>query len=223
MERFVVQPPHPRTDMKKKHFIFDVDDTLIDSYGLNQQLFVETFSSYLDLSNHEIKKYLRELHFRSRGTSMISQFQEAVTHFSLSVDPLKLVRQNEKLQIKNSKQVTLFDSVKELFIKLTSHGQKVSVCTNRPKESLLKILKSQGVQKYLTNIVSCHDAGHEKPDPFCLTKLIKESGEPKTNFIYFGDSVTDYQFAENAGIDFIIIDYYLNQKKFYKLIVESFI
>ena len=209
--------------MKKKHFIFDVDDTLIDSYALNQQLFVETFSNYLDLSNHEIEKYLCELHLKSRGTSMLLQFQEAVTHFSLSIDPQKLVRQNEKLQIKNSKQVTLFDSVKELFIKLTSQGRKVSVCTNRPKQSLLKILKGQGVQNYLTNIVSCHDAKHEKPDPFCLIKLIKESGEPKTDFIYFGDSITDYQFAENAGIDFIIIDYYLNQKKFYKLIVQSFV
>lgn len=209
--------------MKKKHFIFDVDDTLIDSYGLNQQLFVETFSNYLDLSDHNTEKYLRELHFKSRGTSMLLQFQEAVTHFSLSIDPQKLVRQNEKLQIKNSKQVALFDSVKELFIKLTSQKRKVSVCTNRPKKSLLKILKGQDVQKYLTNIVSCHDAGHEKPDPFCLIKLIKESGEPKADFIYFGDSITDYQFAENAGIDFIIIDYYLNQKKFYKLIVESFI
>jgi len=209
--------------MKKKHFIFDVDDTLIDSYGLNQQLFVETFSGYLSLSNHEIERYLQELHFRSRGTSMLSQFQEAVTYFSLSIDPLKLVCQNEKLQIKNSKRVSLFDSVRELFAKLSSQGRKISVCTNRPTESLLKILKGQGVQKYLTNIISCHDAGHEKPDPFCLNKLIKESGERKADFIYFGDSITDYKFAVNAGIDFIIIDYYLNQKKFYKLIVESFI
>lgn len=209
--------------MKKKHFIFDVDDTLIDSYGLNQQLFVETFSSYVNLSDHKVEKYLHELHFRSRGTSMISQFQEAVTHFSLSVDPLALVSQNEKLQITNSKRIILFDSVKELFVKLSSQGRKISVCTNRPKESLLKILEGQDIEKYLTNIISCQDAGHEKPDPFCLLKLLKESGEPKEDFIYFGDSITDQKFAANADVDFIIIDYYLNQKKFYKLIVESFI
>lgn len=209
--------------MKKKHFIFDVDDTLIDSYGINQQLFVETFSNHLNLSDLEIEKYLRELHFTYRGTSMITQFQEVVAHFSLSIDPLELVHKNEMLQLENSKRVNLFDSVLELFINLSSHGRKISVCTNRPTKSLLKILKDQDIHKYLTNIISCHDAGHEKPDPFCLNKLIEKSGESKNDFIYFGDSITDYKFATNAGIDFIIIDYYLNQKKFYKLIVESFI
>ena len=208
--------------MRKKHFVFDVDDTLIDSYAINQQLFVKTFSEHLNLSNLKIDKYLHELHFRSRGKSMISQFEEAVTYFSLSINPLELVRHNEKLQLNNTIRHRLFDSVKELFGKLSDQGKKISVCTNRPTKSLLKILKGQDIQKYLTNIISCHDAGHEKPDPYCLNKLIDESGEPKEDFIYFGDSITDYKFAMNAGIDFIIIDYYLNQK-FYKLIVESFI
>lgn len=207
--------------MTKKHFVFDVDDTLIDSYGLNQQIFVETFSLCLDVANTKIEKYLRDLHFQKRGCSMYSQFAEAVCHFSSKIDPQELVKRNEELQISNSKKLNIFDAVDELIKNLTSQGRQVSVCTNRSSRSLLKILENRGIKKYLTKIISCSDMDHEKPDPYCLLELIKESGQPKQEFIYFGDSATDHQFATNAGVDFVIIDYYLN-KKFYKLIVESF-
>lgn len=201
--------------MKKKHFIFDVDDTLIDSYGLNQQLFVETFSAHLDIANKEIEKYLRDLHFQNRGRSMHSQFTEAIHYFSLKIDSQELVERNEKLQVSNSEKLDIFEAVNELIKNLTSQGRQVSVCTNRSSGSLLKILENHGIKKYLTKIISCSDAGHEKPDPFCLLELIRESGLPKQDFIYFGDSATDHQFATNADIDFVIIDYYLN-KKFYE-------
>ncbi|MBU0619370.1 HAD family hydrolase [Patescibacteria group bacterium] len=207
--------------MTKKHFVFDVDDTLIDSYGFNQQIFIEVFSLYLDVTDTKIEKYLRDLHFQNRGCSMCSQFTKAIRHFSLKTDPQELVKRNEKLQVNNFKKLNIFDAVDELIENLTSQGRQVSICTNRSSRSLLKILENRGIKKYLTKIISCSDMGHEKPDPYCLLELIKESGQPKQEFVYFGDSATDYQFATNAGVDCVIIDYYLN-KKFYKLIVESF-
>ncbi|MDP2861128.1 MAG: HAD hydrolase-like protein [bacterium] len=208
--------------MIKKHFVFDVDDTLIDSYGLNQQIFIEAFSVHLDITDTKTERYLRDLHFRNRGRSMCSQFTEAIHYFSLRIDPQELIRRNEELQVGHFKKLNIFEAVDELIKSLTSQGRQVSVCTNRSSRSLLKILENRGIKKYLTKIISCSDAGHEKPDPYCLLELIKESGQPKQEFIYFGDSATDYQFAINADVDSVIIDYYLN-KKFYKLLVESFI
>lgn len=206
----------------KQHFLFDLDDTLTDSYQFNQQTFVDVFAPYLDLSNSDAEQYLRELHFSSRGKSMIWQFEEAVAHFSLNVNPDDLLKADEQLQLANAHNMPIFDAVEDVIKVLKKKGRQVSLLSNRQYSSLNKILTTHHLEDYLTYAISCSDEGHEKPDPHCLNKLITESGQPKENFIYFGDSKTDHDFAMAAGIDFVIIDHYLNQKKFYKLLVESF-
>ena len=87
----------------------------------------------------------------------------------------------------------------------------------------LRYLKARSKAIPTKSAISCTDAGHEKPDPYCLNKIIAESGKAKSEFIYFGDSKTDYEFAKAAGIDFLIVDHYLNEKKFYKMMLELFV
>lgn len=206
----------------KTHFVFDFDDTLTNSYDVNQQLFVDTFISHLPKLD---ETYLRDLHFRSRGKSMHLQFEEAVKYINLKIDPQKLVEENEKLHIDNADKfnsMNAFESVKELLETVRTKGKKISICTNRQYGSQKIILEKNGLTKYFDNVISCLDEGHEKPDPYCLLKLIEKYDEPKDNYIYFGDSKTDHDFAQNAGIDFIIIDQYLNQKKFFKMVLQAF-
>jgi HAD superfamily hydrolase (TIGR01549 family) len=206
----------------KRHFVFDVDDTITDSYDFNQQLFVDVFKPYMDVAVPEVDKYLRDLHFSCRGISMQAQFKEAIDHFALKLDPSILTKDNENLQIKKIGEVKIFDAVSDVIKTLKNNGAEISVCSNRGRGSLEKVLKKQNLYKYITNIISCVEAGHEKPDPYCLNDVVKKSGLKKKDFIYFGDSKTDYEFASRAGIDFIIVDHYLNNKKFYKLILQSF-
>ncbi len=209
-------------NITKKHFVFDLDDTITDSYDFNQQMFVDTFLPYLDVSNVGTDKFLRDLHYNGRGTSMHTHFEEATQHFSLNLNPVDLVRENELLHIKNVDKIKIFDAVAEVIAGLKTANKKVSICTNRQTESLMKILDNHGITSHFSNIISCSDAGHEKPDPYCLLELVEKSGEPKEDFIYFGDSKTDYLFARDAGVDFIIVDHYLNEKKFYKMILQAF-
>jgi HAD superfamily hydrolase (TIGR01549 family) len=207
----------------KSHLIFDVDDTLADSHAFNQQMFVDTFASYLDLSVPETEKHLRDVHFSRKGTSMLAQFTEVITHFSLSLDPVQLVQENERLHLKHVDQIRLFPAAVDLVKAITAQGRQVSICTNRQTQSVTKILKNHHIYDCFTHVVSCAEVGHEKPDPFCLLDIIAKSGRPKTDFIYFGDSQTDFHFAKNAGIDFMIVDHYLNQKLFYKILMQSFL
>jgi phosphoglycolate phosphatase len=206
----------------KTHFIFDLDDTLTSSYDFNQQIFVDTFLPYKSELNEVEEKYLRDLHFQSRGKSMHLQFEEAVKFLNVEVDPLELVKVNEKLHIDNVHKIGSFESVHELLEMLKSNNKMISICTNRQYGSLMKILNGNNLTKYFENIISCADEGHEKPDPICLLKIIEKYNVPKEEYLYFGDSKTDYEFANNAGIDFVIIDQYLNQKKFFKTILQAF-
>ncbi|MBN1263092.1 MAG: HAD-IA family hydrolase [Candidatus Pacebacteria bacterium] len=207
----------------KSHFVFDFDDTLADSYSFNQQMFVETFDPYLELSHERAQAYLRGLHFKNRGAAMIKIFEKAQKKFSLKVSPEILVRKNDQLHQKNFGQIKLFPAVVK-FVRLLKKQQKeLFICTNRDVHSAELILKKYHLKKLFSEVVSCKDAGREKPDPFCLLKLVKKTGQSKENFIYFGDSNVDFQFADNAGVDAIIIDHYLNQKSFYEIIIQTFL
>lgn len=206
----------------KTHYVFDMDDTLVDSYEFNQQLFVDTFMPYLDLTITETDRFLRELHYASKGASMRQQFEVVINHFSLNLNPTELVKDNELLHIQHVDKIKFFDAAVDVINVLRSAHKKVSICTNRQTTSSMKILTNNGLNDSFDYIVSCSDAGHEKPDPYCLLDIIEKSGEPKEEFIYFGDSKTDLQFANNAGIDSVIVDHYLNEKKYYKMLLQSF-
>jgi HAD superfamily hydrolase (TIGR01509 family) len=207
----------------KKHIIFDLDDTISASYEFNQQMFVDTFVPYLPKMTKVQEQYLRDLHYNTRGKAMHLIFEDACKYLDIHKNPMELVNENEEMHAKNIERVKCFDGAQDFFRKLKENGRILSVCTNRQTKSLNKILKKNKLFKYFDNIISCTDEGHEKPDPFCLLQLIKKYDIPKSQYIYFGDSKTDFEFASNAGIDFLIIDQYLNRKQFFKSMVNIFV
>jgi phosphoglycolate phosphatase-like HAD superfamily hydrolase len=204
----------------KKHFIFDCDDTLTNSYDFNQQMFVDTFLPYDPKID---QNYLRELHFNSRGTAMNLQFETAINHFKLNADPQEMMEENEQIHIKNIGNMTMFEDVHNLFTELKKKGRTISITSNRQYGSLKLVIERNNLTQYVDNLITCKDEGFEKPDPTCLINLIDKYNAPKEEFLYFGDSKTDSDFALNAGIDYIIVDHYLNQKKFYKIILQMFL
>ena len=151
--------------MKKTHFIFDLDDTLTNSYEFNQQMFVDTFKPYTADFD---EPFIRDLHYRSRGKAMHLQFEDALKHLKIQADPQTMVKENEQLHIEKVDDITIFDDVKELLELLKSNNKLISLCTNRQSGSLEKILKNNGLENYFENVISCIDAGHEKPDPLLL-------------------------------------------------------
>lgn len=208
------------TTTMKKHFIFDFDDTISGSYEFNQNMFYETFLPHFPDIREE---FVRKVHKENRGKSMDRQFQLVIDKFNLNIGAQKLTEENEALHVKNYKGMKLFNGIHEFFSILKDKGKKISVCTNRQYTSLNKIIDSNDLRKYFENIISCKDEGYEKPKPNCLLSIIKKYNEPKDSYIYFGDSKTDYEFASNAGLDFVIVDHYINGKNFYKMIIKSFL
>jgi phosphoglycolate phosphatase len=208
----------------KKHFVFDFDDTLTNSYKNNQNLFVETFEPYYkDGIDKKAEEYLRDLHFKTRGKAMHEIFAEAIEYLKLDLDNLKLTAENEILHQTKYEGMTFFEGTDELLDILKSKGAKIYICTNRQYGSLQKILEKNKLTGYFDEVISCKDEGHEKPDPFCLTQLIEKVGADKSEFVYFGDSKVDYEFAEKAGIDFLIIDNYANKELLFKMLIEVFL
>lgn len=213
-----------RKNVFKKHFVFDLDDTLVDG-----RLFCgETLARSLARLIPDVNKDLViTIHDNIRGAAVPDLYEEVARQMKLNIDLNKqlktLLKYDAEIQINEIHRLKIFDGVIDIFEFLKSKGKTLHMCTNRPMSSLTPALKYNKITKYFDTIVSCLDEKHRKPDPKCLLDIIKASGDKKDDFIYFGDSEIDCQFARNSGVDFIIFDQYVNEKNLFKKLINMFL
>lgn len=208
----------------KNYFVFDLDDTLVDG----RQFCGETIARVITHFNSGADFYkIVKLHEEKHGLTIHDLYEDILRdlglHSELSSKLPEMLTMDKNIQTEDIEKLKIFDGVIDIFEFLKSQNKKIYMCTNR-MESLLRLaMKHNDIEKYFDKIVSCVDRGYKKPDPTCLNELILESGADKGEFIYFGDSVVDSDFARNAGIEHIIFDQYLNDKNIFKKLINMFL
>ncbi|HVX92601.1 MAG TPA: HAD family hydrolase [Candidatus Dojkabacteria bacterium] len=208
----------------KNHFVFDLDDTLVDG----RQFCGETIAKVITHFEPNVDfDRVVQLHEDSRGLIIKDLYPLIITELGLSEKLIpkldEMLAMDKEIQIKDIKQIQIFDGVREILDFLKGNGKKLYMCTNRLKSLLIPILDENNLTSYFEEIISCVDEGYKKPDPTCLNKIISKSEASKDEFIYFGDSEVDSQFAKNAGIEHIIFDQYLNDKNLFKKLINLFL
>ena len=161
------------------------------------------------------------MHYKSKGTSMYAQFRAAIDYVGIKTDPNQLIKENEQIHMDNADKMHVFDSVIDFLKLLKKQKKTMSICSNRGVSSLEKILAHNKMTQYFDMIISCKEQGFEKPDPTCLLGLVKKYDKPKSEFVLIGDSKTDADFATNAGIDFMVVDQYVNNRQFFRVLLET--
>jgi len=201
----------------KKHIVFDFDDTLCDSYSYSFLCYKNTIQEF----NHSTSdKEILDLFNSSQGLTIDDTYGKAIARFNLDTSLQTLIRHDQKLMQESLEKLHVFDFVPQMLQALTQKGDTLHICTNRYRSTLIPILKHNNIFNMFETIISCKDEGYPKPNPKSLLDIIRKYGNNKSNFIYFGDSEVDAKFAKRAGIDFVIIDQYLNQKNFFKNVVN---
>lgn len=208
----------------KNYFVFDLDDTLVDG----RQFCGETIARVITHFEPKADFYkIVKLHEEKHGLVITDLYDEILRDLGLyakfagKMD--EMLAMDKQIQTEDIEKLKIFDGVIDIFEFLKSQGKKVYMCTNR-MESLLRLaMKHNDIEKYFDEVVSCVDLGFKKPDPKCLNDLIDKSGAEREEFIYFGDSVVDSNFAKNAGIEYLIFDQYLNDKNIFKKLINMFL
>jgi phosphoglycolate phosphatase-like HAD superfamily hydrolase/DNA-binding Xre family transcriptional regulator len=204
----------------KKSFVFDLDDTLVDGRQFCGETIARVITSKYPAVNFDL---ICKLHESLRGMTIEDLYINITKEIGIKAEIPELLEQDRAIQEENINRMAMFDGVTDILDFLKSNSKQIYLCTNRIKPLLVDVLRSNGISHYFDEVISCIDAGYKKPNPYCLVDLIKRSGNLKDDFIYFGDSEIDCQFAENAGIDHIIFDQYLNNKNLFKKLVNMFL
>ncbi|MBN1618359.1 HAD-IA family hydrolase [Candidatus Dojkabacteria bacterium] len=204
----------------KKAFVFDLDDTLVDGRKFCGETVARVITNVDRSVNFDL---VCQLHENMRGMTVGDLYKNILSQLSIKAEIDDLLKQDYVIQEENVEKMQLFDGVVEILEFLKNNNKKIYICTNRKKDLLIKVLEANKIFSYFDEIISCVDTGYKKPNPYCLIDLVKRSGLNINDFIYFGDSEIDAQFAQNAGIDNIIFDQYLNNKNIFKKLINMFL
>lgn len=175
-----------------KNIIFDVDRTLVDSYGpelssLKEALYLSTGEHYSD----EVMNQLTVL-------TTDEFFQALHIH-----DPNTLKKINHYWgQLLERQPVTMFPGISEMLSFLSEKDLFLGIVTSRTYEELEEIHDFMEMLPIFQSVITSDLVSHPKPDPeSILTILEKFSLNPKET-VYVGDSKVDMLAAKSAGVLF---------------------
>lgn len=216
-------PINDSTTSIKNVFIFDLDETLVDGRGFCGETVARVITN--NFTSVDFQEVVR-MHDEFRGHTMHDMYSYITHVLKLEMDGISiedLLLEDRKIQEENIDKIIIFEGVVEILEFLKNNEKKLYICTNRTVKLLDSILNANGIKDYFDEVISCVDAGYKKPNPYCLIDLMNRNKFKRDECIYFGDSEVDSQFAENAEIEHIIFDQYLNNKNLFKKLVNMFV
>ena len=94
----------------------------------------------------------------------------------------------------------LYPGVRAALAVLRDEGHSLAICTNKPHAATLKCLADTGLTLLFDRVIGGDSLPTRKPDPAMLHAALDGSGTA----LYVGDSETDAETAEAAGIPFLL-------------------
>ena len=175
--------------------IWDLDGTLIDSYGV---IVNSLYQIYHEKGVEIDKKEILRVCINESVSAFIKQ---AETQFGIPFDALKdrysNISHQEVLNIKAMEHAI------EIMDYLHSNGFKNYVFTHRGVTTEI-VLKNVKLFKYFDYIVNSQDGFARKPDPEGLNYIIDKFDLDRDNTYYVGDRPLDIECANNAHIKSIM-------------------
>jgi HAD superfamily hydrolase (TIGR01549 family) len=180
-----------------KHFVFDIDGTLIDTERTGVLSLVKTVEELL-------------------GTEMT--YAEAYGYFGIPsakvapmlgyADAALFGERWEENFVELSHMMKAFEGVEEVLAAVKSAGRTTGCVTSRNRYEFEKDIHMQQLVKYFDHIVTSEDSKGHKPSPDPMFAYMDKAGcTDPSECIYIGDTMHDCQCAQGAGCDFALADW----------------
>ncbi len=191
-----------RVGVSYRHFVFDLDGTLIDSRQDLADAANALLASYgasplpVPVVVGMVGEGARLLVERVVGRAGVTcDVDEALDRFLAAYDRRLVVHTRP------------YDGVVSMLATLAEHGARISVLTNKPQRATDGVLAGLGLAARVHAVVGGDSPYGRKPAPEGLRALIAQADIPAEATIMVGDSWVDVATAAAAGIDACLVSY----------------
>lgn len=182
---------------KIKAIIFDVDGVLVDSFEANLKFFQDLMagSGYNPPSREKYKSL-----FHNTMLDVI----KILTRSDSEEEIKRIFEMGYKREVKYPIELLRSPDKMEEIIDCLFKKYSLGIVTNRVKKGVFESPTMKQIQKYFKEVISFEDTVNHKPNPEPLFLIADKLGVKPEEVVYIGDSRTDIQAANSAGMKFIL-------------------
>lgn len=179
-----------------KAVILDIDGTILDSVDLHAKAWQEAFEHFgYSFSFEKIRSQI------GKGGDQLLPVFLSEQDLKSKGDEIKDYR-SELFKEKYLKQVKPFPCVRDLFLKIKSHGQRSALASSAKADELEVFAKIAGVADLVDTSASSADAEKSKPHPDIFEAALAKLGNSidRNSVVVVGDSPHDAEAARKVGL-----------------------
>lgn len=171
-------------------FIWDLDGTLIDSYGVFMKALEKTFQAFkLDFDEKTVYDFIKTYSTNQLLKQQTVDFDSL--HAKFSAESAKL---NEEIQ--------LLPGAYQVLQWAQAQGFQQFIYTHKGKNTYA-LLEQLNLSSFFTEILTSNNGFKRKPDPEGVNYLLSKYNLDKSSTYYIGDRALDIEVARNSGIQSI--------------------
>lgn len=183
-----------------KAIIFDFDGVILNSVSVKTEAFKELYKQYGSAVVKKVEKY----HIENGGISRFEKFKYYHKNFLNidlnSVEINQMAKEFSDLVFEKVCNSNFIPGAKE-FLKYSHNNYLNFICTGTPQNEIIKILNKKNLNKFFKDVY-----GSPTSKENIISKILKKYSLNKSDVLFIGDAMTDYNAAKLSEIKFIGIE-----------------
>ena len=171
-------------------FIWDLDGTLIDSYGAFMEALEEVFARYdLTFDKEKVYNFIKTKSVNAFLQQQAADFEALKSAFTAASSA-------------RNAEVTVLPGAREILDWAKQKGIRNFVYTHKGQNAY-PLLEQLGLLEAFEEVVTSHNGFPRKPHPAGVDYLLDKYNLDKATTFYIGDRSLDIEVAKNAGVQSI--------------------
>ena len=185
-----------------KAVVFDLDGTLMDSKidyeKIGNRIRELLVSRGLPEPLEDRRKVYRVI---SGGAATLREYGLPEASLEATLAEMETIMNDIELEALDAMELKPY--AREVVAELHGAGLGLGVATRSHREYTLRGLKRYDMLRFFHQVVARDDVPYPKPDPRHLLYTIRLLGVDPGDTLFIGDTTTDLQTADTAGVEFI--------------------